>query len=141
MCSDLKLKMSSSSVRVGSYGAMWGDSRIAFPQLLENGNVDFLVADYLAEFTMGILATQKEKNSEQGWCRDFVLREMRTYLPRVLEKKVRIVVNAGGTNPHGCRSALLELCKQLGVKCRIGLVFGDSLDTNKAEVPPDTYER
>ena len=50
-----------SGVRIGSYGAMWGDSRIALPQLLgeKTRPVHYVVADYLAEFTMGILVKQK----------------------------------------------------------------------------------
>jgi hypothetical protein len=71
-------------VRIGSYGAMWGDSRIAFPQLLNQGNCDYLVADYLAEFTMGILVKQKAKDPKQGYCRDFVTREMKMYLGQVM---------------------------------------------------------
>ena len=120
-------------IRIGCYGAMWGDSAIALPQLLRSNGVDFVVADYLAEFTMGILARQKEKDPKEGYCRDFVTREMRLHLPTILKKGVRVVVNAGGMNPEGCKNALVKLIKeQVGAGAiksdkmpKIGVVVGD----------------
>lgn len=128
------------SVRIGSFGAMWGDSRIAYPQLLRHGSVDFLVADYLAEFTMGLLARQKlAAGSSRGFCRDFVTREMRMFLKETLKRGVRVVVNAGGSNPEGCAAALLEMCKtELKMATdklpKIATVSGDALGPKETEV-------
>ena len=44
----------------------------AASQLIYNGNVDFIVFDYLSEITMSLLTAAKAKNPEFGYAPDFV---------------------------------------------------------------------
>ncbi len=115
------------SVRIGGASGFWGDTALAAPQLLDGGDVDFLVFDYLAELTMSILAAQRAKNPGAGYATDFVEITMRQILPALAQKGVRVVANAGGVNPLACRDALLRVAAEAGIRLRVGVVLGDDL--------------
>ncbi|MDE2626442.1 MAG: DUF1446 domain-containing protein [Burkholderiales bacterium] len=121
------------TVRIGGASGFWGDTALAVPQLLEAGDVDYLVFDYLAEVTMSILAAQRAKDAAAGYAVDFVQIMMREALPRLHAQRIRVVANAGGVNPLACRDALLRLAAELGITLRIGVVLGDDLAARAAE--------
>merc|ERR1719183_2190586 len=75
---------------------------------------------------MAIMAGQKLKNPKAGYATDFIS-VMRKYLPQVLAKKVKVVVNAGGVNVKSCCQALMNVAKDLKVSAKVGIVLGDDL--------------
>lgn len=116
-----------STIRIGGASGFWGDTASAAPQLVEHGDIDFLVFDYLAEVTMSIMAAQKAKDPKAGYATDFVNITMKSLLPQLKEKGIRVVSNAGGVNPQACREALAQVAASLGIPLRIGVVLGDDL--------------
>ncbi|MDR3452814.1 MAG: DUF1446 domain-containing protein [Rhodoferax sp.] len=114
-------------VRIGGASGFWGDSSIAAPQLVDSGQVDYLVFDYLAELTMSILAGARLKKPELGYATDFVSVAMKAVLQGVVAKGIRVVSNAGGVNPEGCAAALAALAKEQGIELKIAVVTGDDV--------------
>ena len=52
-------------IRIGNGQGFWGDWLEAPVRLVEDGPLDYLILDYLAEVTMSILQKQKAANPEQ----------------------------------------------------------------------------
>ncbi|WP_421955698.1 acyclic terpene utilization AtuA family protein [Polaromonas sp.] len=122
-----KDKANGKVVRIGGASGFWGDSSVGAPQLVNSGQIDYLVFDYLAELTMSILAGARLKKPELGYATDFVSVAMKAVLRDVVAKGIRVVSNAGGVNPEGCAAALAALAKEQGVELKIAVVTGDDV--------------
>ena len=120
-------------VRIGGASAFWGDTNTAAAQLVQKGNIDYLVFDYLAEITMSILAAKRMKDPGDGYATDFVEHVMAPLLPELKAKGIKVVANAGGVNPLACKAALEAACAKAGVAMRIGVVLGDDILPRRKE--------
>jgi hypothetical protein len=121
------MKAEKGSVRIGGASGFWGDASLATSQLLAQGDLDFIVYDYLAEITMGILARVRAKDPQQGYAGDFVTAAMAPNLGEIARQGVRIVSNAGGVNPLACAEALRAEITQQGLSLKVAAVVGDDL--------------
>jgi hypothetical protein len=117
--------MSERIVRIGGASGAWGDSPRAVPQLLREP-VGYLMMDYLAEVSMSLLARARMKSPEGGFPPDFIA-YLRDFLPELQRRRVKVVTNAGGVNPRGCKAALQKLCEASSVPLRIAAVVGDDV--------------
>ncbi len=113
-------------IRIGGASGFWGDSAEAPKQLVEKGDIDYLTFDYLAEVTMSILSKARERSEDAGYALDFVSM-LTPLLPRIADKKIKVVANAGGVNLDACRRALVEACREQNVSLSVGIVEGDNL--------------
>ncbi len=94
--------------------------------MVTGGPIDFLTGDYLAELTMMILWKARQKEASRGYAVTF-LKQMEDVLGEALERRIKIVTNAGGLNPAGLAAELRTLCDRLGLKAKILHIEGDDL--------------
>jgi hypothetical protein len=58
-------------IRIGCGAGFWGDSAEGPKQLVDSGEIDYLVLDYLAEITMSLLARARAKDPATSYATDF----------------------------------------------------------------------
>src|SRR5438094_4160765 len=87
-------------LRIANCSGFYGDRLSAAREMVEGGPIDVLTGDYLAELTMMILFKDRMKHPEAGFARTF-LRQMEQVLSTCIDRRIKVVVNAGGLNPAG----------------------------------------
>ncbi|MFY8004998.1 MAG: acyclic terpene utilization AtuA family protein, partial [Chitinophagaceae bacterium] len=117
--------MNNKTVRIGNASGFWGDEPTALLQQLQKGKLRYVVADYLAEVSMSILAKQQAKNPDLGYIPDFL--EHLTIAKDFLHQPVKIITNAGGNNPVQCAAAVNQLLKSWGIEKKVMAVTGDNI--------------
>jgi len=115
-------------IRIAAGQGFWGDLPEAPVRQVEEGPIDYLMLDYLAEVTMSIMQKQKARDPKAGYARDFVSL-MKQILPACVQRDIKVVANAGGVNVEGCAAAVRDVARDLGLggKLKIGIVTGDDI--------------
>jgi len=114
-------------IRIASGQGFWGDLIDAPINQATQGDVDYIMMDYLAEVTMSILQKQKIKDPKLGYARDIPLL-MEKLLPIITHKNIKVITNGGGVNPVACMEAVFDVARKLDIKkLKIGVVTGDNI--------------
>jgi Acyclic terpene utilisation family protein AtuA len=119
--------MAEGQLRIGCGCGFWGDSAAGPAQLVQRGDIDVLVLDYLSEITLSLLARARRKRPELGYTPDFVHEVMRPLAKDIAARGIKVIANAGGMNPRACRDALLAVLAELGVSLSVAVVLGDDI--------------
>ncbi|MCU1273994.1 MAG: hypothetical protein JWO48_1425, partial [Bryobacterales bacterium] len=109
-------------IRIANGQGFWGDWLEAPVRLIEQGPIDYLALDYLAEITMSILQKQRQTDPSLGYARDFPPLIGRI-AKQMLERNVCVIANAGGVNPVACAEAVRKLAPEL----KVAVVMGDDV--------------
>lgn len=109
-------------IRIGNGQGFWGDWLEAPVRLVEQGPLDYLILDYLAEVTMSILQKQKQADPSRGYASDFPPL-MGRIAKQIRKRGVRVLANAGGVNPVACARAVLAAAPGL----KVAVVLGDDI--------------
>ena len=113
-------------IRIASCSGFYGDRFRAARDMVDDGPIDVLTGDYLAELTMLILWKARNKNPDAGYARTFLL-QMEQVLGSCLERGIRVVTNAGGLNPRALATELSKLADALGLRVRVAHIEGDDI--------------
>ncbi|MEP5566257.1 MAG: acyclic terpene utilization AtuA family protein [Halioglobus sp.] len=126
--------MSDKVLRIGGASGFWGDAARATPQLLNSGALDYIVYDYLAEITMSIMARGRAKDETKGYAVDFVTAAMKPNLSLIAEREIKVISNAGGTNPKACAEALRAEIAAQNLNLKVACISGDDLMPQKSDL-------
>ena len=116
----------SEPIRIANCSGFFGDRLSAAREMVDDGPIDVLTGDWLAELTMLILARIRAKNPGRGFASTFVT-QMEQVMGTCLDRGITVVSNAGGLDPAGCAEQLAEVADRLGLSPRIAYVDGDDL--------------
>src|SRR3954464_11869588 len=109
-------------IRIANGQGFWGDWLEAPVRLVEQGPIDYLILDYLAEVTMSILQKQKQADPKLGYARDFP--PLIARIAKLLrERDIKVVANAGGVNPIACAREGRRVAPAL----KVAVVLGDDV--------------
>ncbi len=121
-------------IRVANISGFYGDRFSAMQEMLKGGEVDFLTGDYLAELTMAILYKSKMKNANHGFALTF-LQQIQHVMAECLDRRVKVIANAGGLNPSSLAKSLQELATKLQLSPVIAFIEGDDLMPRLSDIP------
>lgn len=114
-------------IRIGAAQGFYGDTIEPAIATAKYGHVDYLSFDCLAELTMAILVKDKKRNPELGYTRD-ITTSMKSLLPYLKEKGIKLLTNAGGINPIGAQQEVIRVAKSLGLNdLKVAVVTGDNM--------------
>src|ERR1019366_737977 len=122
-------------IRIANGQGFWGDWLEAPVRLVEQGPIDYLALDYLAEVTMSILQKQRQADANLGYARDFPPLIARL-AARIRERAITVIANAGGVNPVACAREVVRLAPGL----KVAVVLGDDVYPRLDEFLAKSYE-
>lgn len=126
-------------VRIGGGSAYFADSALGVPQLLAAGNLDYLVFDYLAEASMGMLGRIKQADPAATYPPDFLNVHVGPHLDDIARQGIKVVANAGALDPVALVQAVEAKIAEAGLSLKVAAVTGDDLMSEADELRREGY--
>lgn len=116
-------------IRIGSGAGYGGDRLEPALELMEKGNLDYIIFECLAERTIAIAQEQKLKNPDKGY-NGLLEYRMEKVLSLCVEKKVKVITNMGAANPEAAARTVKKMAEAQGIKgLKIAAVLGDDISS------------
>ena len=116
----------STPLRIANCSGFYGDRLSAAREMVDDGPIDVLTGDWLAELTMLILWKGLQRDASRGWAHTF-LTQMEEVLGTCVDRGIKVVTNAGGLNPAGLADQVRLLSDRLGLSVSVAHIEGDDL--------------
>ncbi|CAK7005641.1 acyclic terpene utilization AtuA family protein [Tissierella sp.] len=114
-------------IRIGSGAGYGGDRLEPALEIMENGDVDYIIFECLAERTIAIAQEQKLKNPEKGY-NGLLEYRMDKVLPLCARNKIKVITNMGAANPLAAVKVVKEMANSKGLQgLKIAAVLGDDI--------------
>lgn len=117
-------------IRIGAGAGYAGDRIEPAIEIMEKGNLNYIIFECLAERTIAIGQLQKLSNPDKGY-NELLEYRMKKILPVCSEKKVKVITNMGSANPLAATRTVKKLAEDMGIKgLKIAAVLGDDIIDN-----------
>lgn len=115
------------TVRIGSGAGYAGDRIEPAIDLIEKGNLDYIIFECLAERTISLAQKAKMEDPKKGYNALFEYRFDRI-LDALKEHHVKVITNMGAANPYHAALKCQEMAKDKGLEnLKIAYVEGDDV--------------
>lgn len=113
-------------IRIGCGAGFSGDRLDPAIILAEQGKLDYLVLECLAERTIALAQKRKIKDPVKGY--DPLLeRRIESLLPALTKNNVTLITNMGAANPMEAAKKVAQIAREMKLKIRIAAVTGDDV--------------
>ena len=115
------------TIRIGAGAGYSGDRIEPAVELVEKGDIDYLIFECLAERTIAIGQQMRMADPDKGY--DLLLADRMHAVLRTCHKKgIKIITNMGAANPISGAAKIKEIAQSLGLKkLKIAAVTGDDV--------------
>src|ERR1700678_1237706 len=119
--------MSMKMIRLGAGAGFSGDRLQPAIDLIENGDLNYVVFECLAERTIALAQQRKNESSQLGYDPLLEIR-MKAVLPVCQRRQTRLVSNMGAANPVAAALLTRDIAAELGLHgLRIAAISGDDV--------------
>ncbi|CAN5474394.1 DUF1446 domain-containing protein [soil metagenome] len=113
-------------IRIGCGAGFSGDRLEPAVILVQQGQLDYLVLECLAERTIALAQKRKRQDPTKGY--DPLLeRRIESLLPHLLVNNVRLITNMGAANPLAAAEKICDIARRLNVSVTVAAVTGDDV--------------
>lgn len=114
-------------IRIGSGAGYGGDRLEPALTLMEQGNLDYICFECLAERTIALAQKEKKAQPDKGYNHLLEYR-MEKVLPLAYKHKIKVITNMGAANPVAAMEVISAMAIQQGLKgLKIAAVLGDDV--------------
>ena len=121
-------------LRIGAGAGFQGDRFEPAIILAEQGKLDYLVLECLAERTIALAHKARLENPALGYDA-FLERRIAPLLPLLKRGAVRLITNMGAANPEAAGQKIIAIAQRLDIAIKVAVVTGDDV---RAHLNSDT---
>ncbi|MDQ3260825.1 MAG: DUF1446 domain-containing protein [Pseudomonadota bacterium] len=131
----------SKTIRIGAGSAWWGD-RIEPARLnAEQGNLDYLCFETMAEATVSAAQVRVRRDPTFPGFDTYLDDRMRAVLPGCLKRGAKIISNQGWINPNGAAERIVHWLREFGAKgIKVAAVSGGMITDRVLEITDTILE-
>ena len=119
--------MSNNGIRIGTGAGYGGDRFEPALELVEAGNIDFLVYECMAERTIALYQQDRLRNPDLGY-NPQLERRLSSVLKPCFRKGIKIISNMGAANPIAAMHKVRDMAVAYGLKgLKVAVVLGDDV--------------